>query len=102
MKGFEAYKLHAVQHRLQLEISAIVERHRTNGDVLTWKLLHKIEGEALRALEKAGDLDRDYIRMMRSSRWGYIPRSNEPAELEEEQGLPETVSYIHQAYRICH
>ncbi|SNS82919.1 Protein of unknown function [Noviherbaspirillum humi] len=105
MKGFEGYKLQAVQQRLRLQINTIVERHRTAGVPLTWKLLHEIEREALQALEQAGDLGstyRSYIRRMRSSRWGYIPKLDEPAQLAGHKDLPVAVTLIHEAYRSCH
>lgn len=102
MKCFEGYKLHAVRNRLALIVNSIVERHRTAGQVLTWRLVHEIENEALKTLEKAGDLDKKYIRMMRSSRWGYVPKVDQPADLEGQKVLPETVSLIHDAYTTLH
>src|SRR5687768_7100239 len=80
MKFFEVHKLHAAQARLALAVDAIVERHRTEGRPLTWRLVHEIEKEALKTLEQAGDLDREYVRMLKSSRWGYVPRVNQPAD----------------------
>ncbi|MGV3742118.1 MAG: DUF2471 family protein [Burkholderiaceae bacterium] len=102
MKGFEGYKLHAVQERLNLAIKSIVERYRTDGKILTWRLAHQIEREALHLLEEAGDLDRKYIRMMRMSQWGYIPELDEPVELEGHESLPPALSLIGQAYRSLH
>jgi hypothetical protein len=102
MKGFEGYKLHAVQERLNLAIRSIVERHRTDGQILTWRLAHQIEQEALHILKEAGDLDRRYIRMMRMSQWGYIPKVDEPVEFEEHESLPPALSLIGQAYRSLH
>jgi hypothetical protein len=102
MKGFEAYKLHAVQARLNLAIKSIVERYRTDGRVLTWRLVHQIEREALQLLEEAGDLDRKYIRMMRMSQWGFIPVVDEPVELEKQDSLPPALTLIDQAYRSLH
>ena len=102
MRGFEFYKLHAVQERLHLAIKSIVERYRTDGKILTWRLAHQIEREALHVLEKAGDLDRKYIRMMRMSQWGYIPKLDEPVEFEEHESLPPALSLIGQVYRSLH
>ena len=102
MKGFEIYKLHAVQARLDLAIKAIVERHRTEGKVLTWRLVHQIEREALHILEEAGDLDRKYIRMMRMSQWGFIPRADEPVEFERHAPIPVALSLIDHAYHSSH
>ena len=102
MKGFEAYKLHAVHERLNLVIKSIVERYRTDGKVLTWRLAHQIEREAVHVLQKAGDLDRKYIRMMRMSQWGYIPKRDEPVEFEEYECLPPALNLIGQAYRSFH
>lgn len=101
MRGFEAYKLHAVQARLDLAIKSIVERYRTEGKILTWRLAHQIEREAIRTLEEAGDLDRKYIRMMRMSRWGYVPRVDEPVEFAY-QDIPPALNLIDKAYRSCH
>lgn len=102
MKTFEGYKLHAVRERFVLAVNAIVERHRTAGRILTWRLLHEIEKEAIKSLEQAGDLDKQYIRMLRSSRWGYVPKIDQPAEVRPQQTLPMAVALIHRAYQILH
>jgi hypothetical protein len=102
MKGFEAYKLHAVQERLHLAIKTIVERYRTDGKILTWRLAHQIEREALHILEEAGDLERKYIRMIRMSYWGYIPKVDEPLDFEEPEALPLALNLIKQAYHSLH
>ncbi|HEV7617558.1 MAG TPA: hypothetical protein VGO51_05580 [Burkholderiaceae bacterium] len=102
MKGYEGYKIHAVKERLALAVNSIVERHRTAGQVLTWRLVHEIENEALKTLERAGDLEVKYIRMMRSSRWGYVPKVNQPADLKAHKALPVAVSIIERAYLTSH
>lgn len=102
MKGYEGYKLHAVKARLARAVNTIVERHRTAGQVLTWKLVHDIENEALRTLEHAGDLDIRYIRMMRSSRWGTVPKVDQPANLRHHKVLPEALTMIRHAYHMSH
>lgn len=102
MKLFEAYKLHAARARLALAVDVIAERYRTAGRPLTWRLVHEIEKEALQTLEQAGDLDKQYIRMLRSSRWGYVPRVNQPADLKNCEALPVAVSMIREAYCTIH
>jgi hypothetical protein len=102
MYFFEGHKLIAVRARLALAVNDIVERHRTAGQVLTWRLIHEIEKEAIRTLEQAGDLDVKYIRMVRSSRWGYVPRVNQPAELEGYEELPVALTMIQNAYHAVH
>jgi len=102
MRGFEGYKLHAVRERLTLAVNTIVERHRTTGQVLTWRLLHEIETEALKKLEEAGDLDIKYIHMMRSSRWGSIPKVDLPADLKGYKALPVALTMISYAYSTSH
>ena len=102
MKLFEGHKLHAVRARLALAVDAIVERHRTEGRGLTLRLVHEIEQEALRKLEEAGDLDVKYIRMVRSSRWGYVPRVNQPADLQSHDSLPVALDMIRKAYHTLH
>lgn len=102
MKLFEGHKLVAVKERLALAVNAIVDRHRTAGEVLTWRLVHQIEKEALETLERAGDLDVKYIRMVRSSRWGYVPRINQPADLESHEELPVALTMIQNAYHTYH
>lgn len=102
MRGFEAYKLHAVQERLNLAIKSIVERHRTEGRILTWRLVHQIEREAMHVLEKSGDLERKYLRMMRMSYWGYIPRADEPVEFSRDEAMPAALNLIDHAYRSLH
>ncbi|MDB5729248.1 MAG: hypothetical protein JWQ00_2453 [Noviherbaspirillum sp.] len=102
MKFFEGHKLIAVRARLALAVKEIVERHRTAGQVLTWRLVHEIEKEAIQTLEQAGDLDVKYIRMVRSSRWGYVPRVNQPAVLEGHEELPLALTMIQNAYHAVH
>ncbi len=102
MKVYEGYKLHAVKERLALAVNRIVERHRTDGKVLTWRLVHDIEMEALQTLERAGDLDIEYIRMVRSTRWGSVPRVNEPADLQAHDALPVALTMIQRAYHTSH
>ncbi|HYC42018.1 DUF2471 family protein [Noviherbaspirillum sp. ST9] len=102
MKFFEVHKLHAAEARLALAVDAIVERHRTEGRPLTWRLVHEIEKEALKTLEQAGDLDRKYVRMLKSSRWGYVPRVNQPADLRCHDALPVTLTLIRKAYHTLH
>lgn len=99
---FEGYKLIAAKERLARAVNEIVERHRTAGDVLTWRLVHEIEKEAIKKLEQAGDLDVKYIRMLRSSRWGYVPRVNQPADLENHKELPVALTMIQHAYCTYH
>jgi hypothetical protein len=102
MKVYEGYKLHAVKERLALAVNSIVERHRTDGRVLTWRLVHEIEKEALKTLERAGDLEIEYIRMVRSSRWGWVPKVNQPADLEAHDALPVALTMIQNAYHTSH
>jgi hypothetical protein len=102
MKFLQGHKLFAVRARMALAVNQIVERHRSEGRILTWRLINEIEHEALKMLESAGDLDARYIRMVRSSRWGYIPWVDEPADLDSEKELPIAVKMIGQAYRSLH
>ena len=66
MKLFEVYKLHAAKERLAAAVIPIAERYRTAGRVLTWRLIHQIEKEALATLKEAGDLDWEYVQMATS------------------------------------
>jgi hypothetical protein len=102
MKLFEGHKLHAVEARLALAVDRIVERHRTAGRTLTWRLVHEIEKEALKTLKQAGDLDAHYISMVRSSRWGYVPKVNQPADLRNQECLPVALTMIRKAYDTLH
>jgi hypothetical protein len=102
MKFLQGHKLFAVRERMALAVNQIVVRHRSEGRVLTWRLIHEIEKEALETLENAGDLDTRYIRMVRSSRWGYVPRVDEPADLNSEEDLPIAVKMISKAYHAFH
>ena len=102
MHGYEAYKMHAVQERLQLAIKTVVEHYRTDGQILTWRLVHQIEREAIKILEQSGDLERKYIRMLRTSTWGYVPKVNQPVELEGLESMPPALSMIEHAYRFYH
>ena len=102
MEGFNGCEFFAVRQRLSMAVTQIVERHRTAGRVLTWRLVHDIEKEAIATLQRAGDLDVRYIRMMRSSRWGYVPRVDQPADLDAQEELPAVVSMIQDAYHTLH
>jgi len=105
MRGFEGYKLYklqAVKERLALAVNSIVERHRTAGKVLTWRLVHQIENEALEMLMRSHDLDLEYIRMVRSSRWGYVPDDDVPADLATPAELPVALTLIQHAYHTSH
>jgi hypothetical protein len=70
--------------------------------VLTWRLVHEIENEALGMLERSSDLDSEYIQMVRSSRWGYVPDIDEPADLDPQQELPVALTLIQHAYHTSH
>ena len=87
---------------MALAVNRIVERHRSNGRILTWRLIYEIEQEALQTLVRAGDLDPRYIRMIRSSRWGYVPRVDEPADLDTPDELPIALTMIRKAYSSLH
>jgi hypothetical protein len=102
MRFLQGHKLFAVRERMTLAVNNIVVRHRSEGRVLTWRLIHEIEREALQTLKNAGDLDARYISMVRSSRWGYVPQVDEPAELEDAEELPLTVALIRKAYHVLH
>ena len=102
MRFLQGHKLFAVRERMTLAVNSIVERHRSEGRVLTWRLIYEIEREALQTLKSAGDLDVRYIGMVRSSRWGYVPRVDEPADLKGSQELPLTVALIQKAYHVLH
>jgi plasmid replication initiation protein len=102
MRGYQSYKMQAVQARFQLAVRKIVERHRTNGEVLTWRLVHKIEKEAIDMLKKSGDLESQYIKRVRLSEWGFIPEVDEPVELPERVPLPTALTVIEQAYHSYH
>jgi hypothetical protein len=102
MRFLQGHKLFAVRERMTLAVNHIVVRHRSEGRVLTWRLIHEIEREALQALKNAGDLDARYIRMVQSSRWGYVPRVDEPVDLEGSEELPLAVALIRKAYHVLH
>ena len=102
MKDYRLYKLHAVKERLALAVNGIVERHRTAGEVLTWRLVHEIEKEALHTLMCSRDLERKYIRMVHSSHWGFVPDDDVPADLVTTKELPVALSLIRRAYHTSH
>ena len=102
MKFLKGHQLFAVRERMSLAVTSIVERYRSEGRILTWRLIYEIEREALQMLAKAGDLDARYIRMVRSSRWGYVPRIDEPADFDDAGELPIAVTMIRKAYQSLH
>jgi hypothetical protein len=101
MRDFEWNKLSAVQTRLKPIIYAIVERHRTRGDVLTWRLIHEIEDEALTTLIQMGDLDEIYVGMMRTPPIG-LPKTEDPVDFKGSNAIPAALAMIHDAYRHAH
>lgn len=40
--------------------------------------------------------------MLRSSRWGYVPRVNQPADLQGFDSLPVALTLIRKAYHTVH
>jgi hypothetical protein len=40
--------------------------------------------------------------MLKSSRWGYVPRVNQPADLQSHDALPVALTLIRKAYHTVH
>lgn len=102
MNDFRESEMKAVEARLRQAVGALVVRHRSNGDVLTWRLLHAIEEEAFKEIQTAGDLDALHVRMFQSPPLFRYPRTDEPVDFGDSNALPMAFSMIYQAYRQAH
>ncbi|MET3133872.1 hypothetical protein AAKU55_004165 [Oxalobacteraceae bacterium GrIS 1.11] len=95
-------KIEAIEERLSLAITHIVDRHRSCGEVLTWRLVHEIEDEAFQALEHAGDLDASYLHMFRSSPVLGFGRTDQAADFKKHELLPLAFSIIEEIFYKVH
>jgi hypothetical protein len=102
MRLIDSMELSAVEARLKFVINAIVARYRNAGAVLTWRLLHQIEAEALEEIKAAPDLDSAYVQMMQSSLLFQYPRTEEPVNFGNATALPIAFQMIRDAYRHMH
>jgi len=92
----------AVIGRLRPVVATLVESHRTAGHMLTWRLLRKIETEALGQLEKSGDFRLAYINMVRASAVFCYPDNDDPVNFGESNGIACAFSMIFEAYNQSH
>lgn len=78
-------------------VPAIVRRHRSVG-VLTWRLLHEIEEEALAEVAATGRHSRQILNMLRSSGLMGYPRDERAVSFEGHEVLPMVFSQIKDAW----
>ncbi|MDB5825644.1 MAG: hypothetical protein JWR21_4348 [Herminiimonas sp.] len=95
--------LGAIQHRLRQFVTLIVDRHRTAGEVLTWRRMHAIEDEAFESLEATGAFDDNYLAMLHSSCVRVPELSNDMiVNVLDRSVLPLAFRLIVDAYKISH
>jgi hypothetical protein len=92
----------AVASRLELAINAIVVRHRTAGDILTWRLMHAIEEEAFQELKATRGLNEIAMRMVHSSHLMKYPKNDEPVNFGQSNALPMAFYIVRRAYNQTH
>lgn len=97
-------KLNAATTRLRTAIATIVLRHRTAGDLLTWRLLYAIEEEVFQELAQVRDLDTIYVDLLKSSPLLRCQQLDELVDFRSPDGLPSAFSlmWIWKAYQIAH
>ncbi len=95
-------EFNAVIGRLRPVVVTLVDSHRTAGHVLTWRLLRAIETEALKLLEKSGDLRLAYINMVRASPACCYPDNDDPVSFGESNAIACAYSMIFEAYNRSH
>jgi Protein of unknown function (DUF2471) len=92
----------AVIARAEPIIATIVTRHRTEGQPLTWRLIHSIEGEVLAELNRASDLQPAYINLIRHSGVFNYPLNDEPVDFGESSAIACAFSMIYDAFHRVH
>jgi hypothetical protein len=82
-------------------VPRVVMRYRELG-VLTWALMHKIEGEVLDALDATGVHPRAALSMIRSSPAFRYPQDDRPASFGGASAMPAIFLQIERAWNRVH
>lgn len=93
----------AIQERLKLHIIEIVDRYRTAGEVLTWRIIHAIDDEAFEELADTDAFDEYQLGVFQHLNISITyPADDTPVDLLELDVLPMTFKLIIDAYSITH
>jgi hypothetical protein len=79
-------------------VPGIVRRHRSQG-ILTWRLLHQIEGEVVTELAASGRYNPRMLDMLRSPSALDYPKDERPVSFEGHDFVPGIFTAIHDAWR---
>jgi len=92
----------AVIARAEPIIATIVTRHHAEGQPLTWRLIHSIEGEVLDELNRADDLKPAYINLIKHSGILNYPLNDDPVDFGKSNAIACAFSMIYEAYHRLH
>uniref|UniRef100_UPI003F50B1EE DUF2471 family protein n=1 Tax=Caballeronia sp. LjRoot34 TaxID=3342325 RepID=UPI003F50B1EE len=90
--------LFAADAAVREAVPAVVQRHRTAG-VLTWALLHKIEGEVLAEVAASGNHSKRILDMIRAPDALGYPKDDRPASFVGHDFVPIVFGAIEDAWR---
>lgn len=82
-------------------VREVVLRHRCSG-VLTWALLHQMEGEVLAELQAGGEHSAWMLNMIRSTPLFGYPKDNRPVSFSEASIVPIIFGQIKDAWNLVH
>ena len=82
-------------------VREIVMRHRCSG-VLTWALLHQIEGEVLAELKAGGEHSASALNMLRAAPVLSYPNNDRPASFSNAGIVPIIFGQIEEAWNFLH
>lgn len=82
-------------------VPAIVLRYRCSG-VLTWALLHRMEGEVLADLESGGEHPAWALNMIRAAAVLGYPNDDRPASFSDAAIVPIIFGQIEEAWNLVH
>jgi hypothetical protein len=82
-------------------VREVVMRHRCSG-VLTWSLLHRMEGEVLAQLEAGGEHSAWTLNMIRSAPVLGYPNDDRPVSFSNASIVPIIFGQIEDAWSLVH
>lgn len=82
-------------------VPAIVMRHRCSG-VLTWSLLHQIEGEVMAELDALGEHSTSILNMIRSAPVFGYPNDDRPVSFSGAGVVPIVFRLIEKTWNLLH
>ncbi|KAA1004352.1 DUF2471 family protein [Paraburkholderia panacisoli] len=83
---------------VQAVVPGIVARHRAKG-ILTWKLIHQIEEEALSEVASGGRFSERLLQMICAPAALSYPNNDEPVSFEGHDFVPLVFAAIDRAWR---